>query len=264
VATTPGVSAAPVRNLDPLDRALAFMREMLGRTADELQPIDDGWVARSPSLPAVWGINTVIVTRPRSFAALVALAEEELDRLGYRQIAFEDQQTGPGLEAEFLAAGWKVDREVVMVLSTGPDRRVDTSMVIDADEDAVLALMGRWHGEGRDVGDEDLAQLVEYSRREARACGDRLLGVRNDARQLVAMSKLRSDGVVAQVEDVYTAPEARGRGHGRAVVTHAAALARNDRHDLVFIVADDNDWPQLLYGRIGFRPVGRRWLFHRG
>jgi len=31
----------------------------------------------------------------------------------------------------------------------------------------------------------------------------------------------------------------------------------------VFITADDNDWPKLLYARIGFRAVGHVWHFHR-
>jgi predicted GNAT family acetyltransferase len=66
---------------------------------------------------------------------------------------------------------------------------------------------------------------------------------------------------VAQVEDVYVIPEARGRGYARALVTRAAALACED-HDLSFIVADDNDWPKQLYAKLGFEPVGRTWLLH--
>ncbi len=66
----------------------------------------------------------------------------------------------------------------------------------------------------------------------------------------------------AQLEDVYTAPEERGRGHARALVTHAVAEARQKDPDLIFIVADDNDWPKHLYGRIGFEPIGWTWSFH--
>ena len=29
-------------------------------------------------------------------------------------------------------------------------------------------------------------------------------------------------------------------------------------------MADDNDWPKQLYARLGFEPVGRAWVFHRG
>jgi GNAT superfamily N-acetyltransferase len=263
MATSPRAFAAPALDAATLERVLTFLRRMLARTADELGPIDAGWVALTPSLPAVWGLNTMIVRAPLSFEALLALADEQLHELNYRQLAVENQDTGPALEGLFRAGGWKVDREVLMVLSTGPDRAADTSLVIEADESSVLELMRRWHAEGRDLGDEELRQLVEYSRREARACGDRLLGVRSGDGQLVAISKLRCDGRTAQVEDVYTVPEARGRGYARALVSHAAALARQGGHDLVFITADDYDWPRLLYGRIGFRALGRRWLFHR-
>jgi GNAT superfamily N-acetyltransferase len=263
MATTPGAFAVPGRDRASLDRVLTFILGMLARTADDLRPIDAGWVARTPSLSHVWGLNTVIVRRALSFETLVALTDEQLAGLDYRQLAVENEQAGPTLEVAFRAAGWKVDREVLMVLSTRPDREADTSVVVDAEEAEVLELMKRWHAEGRDVGAEELAQLVDYSRREARVCGDRLLGVRSGDGRVVAITKLRSDGLTAQVEDVYTVPEARARGHARALVSHATALARQAGHDLVFITADDYDWPQLLYGRIGFRPIGRRWLFHR-
>jgi predicted GNAT family acetyltransferase len=78
------------------------------------------------------------------------------------------------------------------------------------------------------------------------------------------MTKLRANERVAQLEDVFTAPEARGRGYGRALVTHAAEQARRGGHDLIFIVADDNDWPKLLYAKVGFEPIGWTWSFHRG
>ena len=31
------------------------------------------------------------------------------------------------------------------------------------------------------------------------------------------------------------------------------------RHELVFIVGDEDDWPKDLYVRMGFRPIGRTW-----
>jgi hypothetical protein len=46
------------------------------------------------------------------------------------------------------------------------------------------------------------------------------------------------------------------------VVARGVELAREDGHDVIFITADDNDWPKELYGRIGFRPLGRIWQFH--
>jgi GNAT superfamily N-acetyltransferase len=248
---------------DALARVLAFLRGNLARTADEVRPIEEGCVVSSPSLPAVWSINHVRVAMPLAFESIVELADEQMHGSRYLQILLENQDAGPALESEFRGASWRTERELLMVLSTPPDREVDRSIVIDAGEAEVAEVMRRWYGED-ELDPRALAQLVEFSRRESRACDDRLLGVRSSDGRLVAISKLRGDGRTAQVEDVYTTPEARGRGFGRAVVTRAVELARDAGHDLIFITADDNDWPKELYARIGFRPVGRLWQFHLG
>jgi len=248
-------------SVETLARVVAFVHENLAKTADELRPIEAGCVVSTPSLPAVWSLNQIRVALPLRFESMIELAEEQLATTRYVHIVTESQELGPDLEEAFRGAGWKTEREVWMVLEAEPDRATDTSVVVDADEGDVTGLMRRWYAEDEiDAG--SLAQLVEFSRREARACGDRLLGVRSSDGQLVSVSKLRSDGRTAQVEDVYTAPEARGRGFGRAVVARAVELARDDGHDLIFIAADDNDWPKHLYARIGFRPLGRMWQFH--
>jgi GNAT superfamily N-acetyltransferase len=248
---------------DALARVLAFLRANLARTADELRPIAGGYLIHSSSLPAVWSINQVRVTVALGFESVVELADEQMQDRRYLQIVLENQDTGPALEEKFRAASWKTERELLMVLSAPADHEADTSIVSDVDEAEAAEVMRRWYGED-ELDPRALAQLVEFSLRESRACGDRLLGVRSSDGRLVAISKLRGDGRTAQVEDVYTVPEARGRGFGRAVVTRAVELARDAGHDLIFINADDNDWPKQLYARIGFRPLGRLWQFHLG
>jgi GNAT superfamily N-acetyltransferase len=257
-----GRSAAP-RSVDSIARMLAFLRANVEKVADEVRPIEAGWVVKSPSLPAVWVINHMRLALPLAFAPLVDLADRQLADSRYVQITVENQDAGPGLEEAFRHAGWKTDREVLMVLTAGPDREADTSIVTDAGEDEVLEIMQRWSGED-ELTRGALDQLREYSRREARACGDRLFGVRSSDGQLVAITKLRGDGSTAQVEDVYTVPEARSRGYARALVSRAVELARAGGHDLIFITADDNDWPKELYARVGFRPLARLWQFHLG
>lgn len=247
--------------VETLARVVAFVHANLAKTADELRPIEAGCVVSTPSLPAVWSINQVRVGLPLGFASVVELAEEQLTAARYLHIVSESQENGAELEEAFRAAGWKTEREVWMVLSAEADRETDTSMVVEAGEDEVAELMRRWFAED-ELDPRALAQLVEFSRRETRACGDRLLGVRSSDGQLVAVSKLRADGDTAQVEDVYVVPEARGRGFGRGVVARAVELARADGHGLIFIMADDAGWPKQLYGQIGFRPLGRMWQFH--
>jgi GNAT superfamily N-acetyltransferase len=238
------------------------MRSAAIRTSDAVRSIEAGIVLSTPSLPAVWAVNQLRVADALTFDELVDLAESEMAGFDYRQIAVEDQTTGPVLEEAFCAASWKVERDLVMTLSATADREADTSIVVDAGEDEWLGLMRRWY-EKDEPAPGETEQLVAYGRREAGALGDRLLGVRSDDGRLVAISKLRSDGHTAQVEDVYAAPEARGRGFASGLVSRAVALARDAGHDQIFIVADDNDWPKMLYERLGFRGVGNLWQFHR-
>ena len=253
--------AAPAET-SQLERALAFMWSCMAATADAVRSIEAGIVATTPSLPAVWAVNQVRVGAALTFEELVDLADQQLAGIAYRQIAFEHQQAGPELERAFRAARWKVERDVVMVLSGPADGRADTSVVDDAGEDEMLELMRRWY-EHDEPTPTEVEQLLEFGRREVRVLGDRLLGVRSGDGQLVAITKLRSDGSTAQVEDVYTVPEARGRGFARALINRTVELARDGEHDMTFIVADDEDWPKLLYGRLGFRSAGHLWHFHR-
>jgi GNAT superfamily N-acetyltransferase len=258
------MSSRPVASptTQSLARALDFVRAVLIDTADDVRTIPAGVVVATPSLPSVWSANQLRVSEGLEFDELIDLAEEELPNLGYVDIAVEHQDSGHGLERAFRAAGWKVQRDLLMILSVAPDRPADTSVVVDAGEDEVLAMMGRWYEEDPGPAAMERAQLVEYSRREGRVCGDRMLGVRSSDGALVAMTKLRSDGPTAQVEDVYTVPEARGRGYARALVSRAVELASQDGAELIFITADDEDWPKLLYARMGFRPLGHVWHFH--
>jgi GNAT superfamily N-acetyltransferase len=247
-------------------RAIEFQRATLERVTSLVDPIAEGWVVREPSLPFVWSANHVQITRPVSFSLALELAEIHLGDLPYRQLMIAHEPTGRRLEQSFAEQRWEVDREVVMALQRGPDREADLSVVIDADEDAVMGLMHRWIGEDESIEltPGGLDQVVEFTRRTARARSARLFGVRGEHGNLAAITVLYSGDAVAQVEDVYTVPEERGRGYARALVTKATEVAREAGHELVFIVADEDDWPRHLYGRIGFEPIGRTWALHRG
>jgi GNAT superfamily N-acetyltransferase len=246
-------------------RALAFQRRTAELVADEFAPISEGWLVRSRSMPLVWSVNQVCVTRPVRFAAALALSEEHLGELPYRQLAVEHEPSGRRLEGPFRDDGWEIDRDLTMVLAQDPDRQVDTGAVIEPGERETLALTRRWADEDEhlQLTPEGLAQVVEHNRLTWRVRRARRLGVRDNSGALAAITQLYSDGTSAQVEGVYTVPEQRGRGYARALVTHAVALAQAAGHKLTFIVADDMDWPKQLYARIGFEPVGRAWLFHR-
>ncbi|MEA2385693.1 MAG: hypothetical protein QOH72_5664 [Solirubrobacteraceae bacterium] len=78
-----------------------------------------------------------------------------------------------------------------------------------------------------------------------------------------AVTTLYSDGVTAQVEDVATLRDYRRRGLARAAVSAAIDAAVEMGHRFIFIVADNNDWPKDLYGRLGFDAIGSAWSLTR-
>lgn len=237
------------------------LRRSQGAAADETQLVGPGWVARTPSLPWVWSLNHLRVSEPISFADLLAIVDEVLSGLPYRHILIEHEPTADRLEGPLRDGGWTVDNEVIMVIAQPPDREVDTSAITELTEDQMLVLMREWLIEERaGISEEALDQIAEYNRREGRLLGERRFGFADEQGSPLAITKLRIDGPIAWVEDVYTTPEARCRGYARALVTNAVALSAGS--ELTFIVADDNDWPKTLYQKIGFRPVGRFKTFH--
>jgi predicted GNAT family acetyltransferase len=123
--------------------------------------------------------------------------------------------------------------------------------------------MGQGGSDDPKMNAATLDQVIAATGREAQARAARNLGICDEAGELVAMTKLYSDGVTAQVEDVYTVPAWRNRGCARRLIMRAVALAGEAGHELVFIEADDNGWPKQLYARMGFDPVGQIGVFHR-
>ena len=265
MSLNPGAGAPLPQQSSPYERASAFVERTTRLIADQFQAVPGGAAVLTPSLPAVWWLNQLRVTEPLSTEEVLSLADEALAELPYRQLYVVNERTGRELEHALRPPDWSSERDVIMALERDPDRIVDTASVTEVGEEPMLELMGRWHMEGPAAGrtPSALAQLLEHTRREGRALGDRNFAVKGARGEPLAMTKLRSDGVIAQIEDVYTTPEARGRGYARALVTRAVAEARAMDHELVFIVADDNDWPRRLYRRLGFEPVGYAWAFHR-
>ena len=103
--------------------------------------------------------------------------------------------------------------------------------------------------------------LGEQDRMLFESVGARFFAIRRYNR-LVSGCELYSDGRTAQVEEVGTLERHRGRGLATAIVVAASKEALREGCDLVFLVADDADWPKVMYRRIGFRPLGRTYQFH--
>jgi predicted GNAT family acetyltransferase len=248
---------------DSFECTARFLRRGLETIADTVRPIDGGWLVLTPSLPVVWSLNHLRLVAPMDYREALERAEQHLAKLAFRHLVADSDALGRSLDGPLRGQGFSVEREVVMAW-TGPMQKQARGLpVIEADERAMTAIERRWYAEDARITAAAVDQMLEAAKREQRVWHERHFAIAGDNKELAAITKLRSDGTTAQVEDVYTVPEARGRGFASALVSHALTVARQSGNDLVFIVADDCNWPKHLYARLGFAPVGRRWVFHK-
>ena len=105
-------------------------------------------------------------------------------------------------------------------------------------------------------------QLGDRVQTVQRAADATYLAVRAESR-VIARADLYLRGGTAQVEEVLTDPGHRGQGHASTLVHHALHLARRRGAEVVFLLADADDWPQQLYQRLGFTDTARTSQFAR-
>jgi GNAT superfamily N-acetyltransferase len=246
------------------DRCIAFLRDQAFRISHPGPSGRFGTALLRTELPNVWSLNYLFAERELEAATAQALADEAEDLLGsaglrHRKIEVLDGGAGRRLAPEFRALGWHVEHDLVMPRRRPPDREADASSVEELDAET---LVPTWvEGMRRDfAGKEDVIhQLVEHKRVLA-GDGARFFGARANG-TIAAYCDLYSDGRTAQIEAVMTLEPFRNQGLARAVVTAAVAAAQTAGHDLVFLLADEADWPKQLYEKLGFDVEGDVYEF---
>lgn len=259
--------------LSPLERAFAFERAMLGAVG---RVVTAAWgqAFLTPSLDRVYDRNVLWVVGDGGGASageVDAAAERLLSGHGmeHRRVLVEpaaDARIGAELVAR---CGYRRSAHVFMVLDGLAAPPLSAHDVVEASVAAVDAGCSRYlrtdpetAGYGRDVRTRE--QLLEHHRAYGPSAGaERRFAVLDDDGVAVAWARLWRRGSAFQIEDVVCLAEHRGHGHGRAVVAAAAAAAVEAGAELVFIVADADDWPRELYGRMGFTPAGELAIHQR-
>ena len=241
-------------------RCIAFMRAFAERRAGRIVPFRYGRAYFDDELPLVWYLNELVVDLGAAPSAdqLAAEAERLQAALRHRKLCVDDEPLGERLAPELHAQGWNVERLVVMA-HVAAGRAADTARAVEVSAYALEPLLYEEHRrEGRD--EEEARQLVDARLRMRGAVSVRSFAVPEDG-QPVASCELYLDGRVAQVENVGTLAEHRGKGYASAVVTKAVETALATGAELVFLLADEDDWPPALYAKLGFRTVGRVFRF---
>jgi ribosomal protein S18 acetylase RimI-like enzyme len=246
---------------DELARIHRFEREIeMAGTRTVASPLGVGVL--TPELPLRYDSNYFLLEHDVDSDAVLAEADRILGGAGYdhRVINTFDDRIGERLRPEFDALGWRTARHIFMVQRRKPEKRADLAVVREVGEAALrpgrtsAILAQPW-------GTPEVArQILDAKPMLAERAETKFFAVVVDG-QIVAWTDLYVAQGVAQVEDVATVEEHRGRGYATAVVLRAIEEGRRAGADLVFLVADDEDWPKALYGRLGFDEVGRVYRF---
>jgi ribosomal protein S18 acetylase RimI-like enzyme len=240
------------------DQLLEFELELNRRANEEVVEYPWGRAFLSPSLPLAWDANWALVERSgMTPAEVVAAADEALAGYGHRAIAIRDEVEGERLSSEIRAMpGWEAERNLYMLLgeeggeAAGPARETPLSGCEDLRRELIR---GEFPADLDDL-EETVAQLLEMGRRTGEAGGDRWFVAPPD--EPAAACCLLSAGEIGQVEDVGTLAATRGQGLAKTVIRGAIAASREAGHRHTFIVADADDWPRLLYEKLGFEVCG--------
>jgi GNAT superfamily N-acetyltransferase len=250
---------------DDVISILAFQRSMLERLSSRVEPFAWGRAFLDERFPKRWDSNFLWVEAPLDRVAaedLVAEADRVLGGAGlaHRRIYLDDDDEGARLRPGFEALGWTAERLLWMAARREPEREgggvaeeVDLATIRPALEE--INRRQPWGSEDP----EAVRMLVDYRGHLAATIGARFFVVR-EAGAIASTCELYAVDGVAQVEDVNTLEEFRGRGYARAVVLGALRAAADAGCDLRFLIADEDDWPKHLYASIGFDPILRSWV----
>jgi GNAT superfamily N-acetyltransferase len=244
-----------------LERIVSYLRRTEEAIVDEVRPVRHATALLTPSLPLVWQLNAVRVedgdAGPRE---LVAVAEEALGHASHRKLVVHDEELGARLSPALSRDGWNVYRLLVMVRDHLPERAAAPDAAAEVDRDTGAEALAAFRRE-QPFGwqEEAVQQLTAMDERYGRAVRARDFAA--PPREPAAACRLYTAEGLAQVDEVGTLERRRGRGHASAAVLAAADAAQAEGCSPVFLLTDAADWPQHLYARLGFSPVGQLYEF---
>jgi ribosomal protein S18 acetylase RimI-like enzyme len=249
---------------DPFAAACAFERALLRRAAGEVVDLPGlGTGFRTPAVPLHHAVNGVRITAQEATATAIAdAADDVLPASPTGSSSWRTARSARGWRRDSLHCGYRGERHVLMALRRPRDREPEPGLAREASEAELEAVEAATTREAPHGAEPAVVAALTAGRRRlhAAAPGTRYVVGAVDGTH-AAHATLYAEGAIAQVEDVATLAAFRGRGLARAVVSLACDLAAG--HPLVFLVADDDDWPKDLYARLGFDPVGLAWAFTR-
>jgi GNAT superfamily N-acetyltransferase len=244
-----------------LERIVGFLRRTEEAIVDEVRPLPHVTALLTPSLPLVWQLNAVRVDDDSAGARqLIGAADAALGNVSHRKLVVHDEELGARLAPALSRDGWNVYRLLVMVRDRAPERTAAEGAGGEVDRATGARALAAFRRE-QPFGwqEEAVQQLTAMDERYSRAIQARDFAAPPE--QPAASCRLYTGDGLGQVDEVGTIERRRGRGHASAAVLAAADTAAAEGCDPIFLLTDAADWPQQLYARLGFSPIGQLYEF---
>ena len=244
-----------------LERIVSYLRRTEEAIVDEVRPMEHVTALLTPSLPLVWQLNAVRVEEPAAGARqLIAAAEDALGHAAHRKLVVHNEELGMHLAPTLSREGWNVYRLLVMVRDHAPERNAPSGAGAEVDRDSGARALAAFRRE-QPFGwqEEAVQQLTAMDERYGRAVRARDFAAPPE--DPAASCRLYTADGLAQVDEVGTVERRRNRGHASAAVLAAADVAAAEGCAPIFLLTDAADWPQHLYRRLGFTPIGQLYEF---
>lgn len=252
--------------LSVVNRIIAFERGFDRAQATEVVDLPWGYFLLQADFPHSYHHNKIVVTAAASADEVLTASQDLMGGAGlkHRYVAFNDDSLGQALAPELIAGGYELETNVVMVYS-GPEPELPAHDVRFVSLDELRpALVRDWRVELPEASDEEIGQLADRTPLYSLGADVTLLAV-FDGEKVAARAELyisETEGI-AQLENLFTHPDYRGKRYADSVVGAALKRGREAGCDLRFLTADLDDWPHQWYTRKGYVEVSRSHHFRR-
>ena len=244
-----------------LERIVEYLRRSEEAIVDDVHPLPHGTALLTPSLPLVWQLNAVRVEElDAPVEELLAVVEDALGHASHRKLVVHDEKAGARLAPLLATEGWNVYRLLVMVHDRPSERSAAPGVGTEVDRATggrALAAFRREQPFGWQP--EAVEQLHGMDERIGGVVRARDFAAPTE--DPAAACRLYIADGLAQIDEVGTLERRRNRGYASAAVLAAVEAARAEGCDPIFLLTDASDWPQQLYARLGFSPIGLEYEF---
>lgn len=249
-----------------IEHIAAFEERFARAQATDVVDLPWGIVLLQRNFPSSHDHNRIVVKSSAATADILTTVDDAMSKAGlqHRKISVIHDALGLDLTQDFLAAGYEREATTTMIYRGVPGRSPKHTVTAVSPDALRPALMRDWKVLLPNSADEVLDQLADRTYLYAQGAEVTRLVVFAGP-EIAARIDLYFDpeSRVAQLQNLFTHPDFRGRGYGESLIVEALRRGQDAGCRLSFLGADLDDWPHAWYLRLGFVKAQRTHDFTR-